>query len=377
MSRYVVEVVAWFFVLRSVEILTKKDIETVDVFKIMCSPPVMVFYAVDTGRMSERSVSVVSLRYTAPLMMLDAEDRVVNTKWVHVKQTDPEVLFLKRQKGHLDEVRRALRDDRAYVGVRYDCRYTRDLFCTVVHNKDAQNIIVYNVDGDNKVNALDGGHSIRHLARGSGVDILVKHMMDLYRRWSQICATISQVSIEDYVDTAFWEDTDTGSIVCEMTSPSPMIFWLSITTDPPAGSSKNTPRSVSSAFYNNTSTARLNVSHTNARFTCEIQADVGWTIRIFHSTSVRQLGGSVFSVEDDLFPFVESTSIVDISENNPSTRKYAIYSLFVIPSVLLVVSCILIVFRDKIRLILMERTVRKFRRRTHSISRSEFRLSFR
>lgn len=369
----------------------------------VCESPVLVLTASMAG-FRDTVTKTVGLKQTVPLLTVYDNDTVCGTGWVLLQSDDPELIFLQRQKQHLLQVRQML-SETAEISVMYECHLVVAFYCSVIHSLNATDVLFYNVGRENQVvspfdhNDVDGITAlidlVRGLAAGSGVFDLTTHSTSLRRKWQGLCSLIMGKATKER--TTFSFSSMSGGVACEAAVSSPVRLWMTI-----AGS--DVQLNASSLFDNtkNISSVRAfsSVSSNNSP-RCEIICSAGWnvTIRQPNSSAVtteRRVALSAASGEpspsprtvlsvsngsqlDDLPIYTNRSIVVSYADEATShvgrKRSCSLLYLLAVPAVLLVVLSSVVIFRHKIRLLLMDRTVTRFRKRTQSTSRSE--LSFR
>ncbi|CCE56652.1 m151 protein [Murid betaherpesvirus 1] len=370
----------------------------------VCESPVLVLTASMTG-LHDTVTTTVGLKQTVPLLTVHNNGTVCSTGWVILTKNDPEFIFMQGQKQHLSQVRELLSE--AYeISVVYECHLSVNFYCSVIHSLNATDVLFYNVGRENQVvSPFDNGDVdgisglvdlVRALATGYGVFDLTTHSGDLRSKWKSLCSIIMEKAAEER--TTFSFSSMSGGVVCEVAVSSPVKLWMTI-----AGS--DVQLNASSAFDNtkNISWVRaFSSASLNNSPRCEIICSAGWnvTIRRPNSSTVvteRRVALSdapgeepspsprtVLSVSngselDDLPIYTNRSIVVSYAEEATShvgrKRSCSLLYLLAVPAVLLVVLSSVVIFRHKIRLLLMDRTVTRFRKRTQSTSRSE--LSFR
>ncbi|AWV68757.1 m151 protein [Murid betaherpesvirus 1] len=369
----------------------------------VCDSPVLVLTASMAG-LHDAVTKTVGLKQTVPLLTVYDNDTVCGTGWVMLTKDDPEFIFMQGQKQHLSQVR-GLLSEAGEISVVYECHLSVNFYCSVKHSLNATDVLYYNVGRANLISSpfdSDDGDGItslvnafRSMASGYGVFDLTTHSGDIRRRWQSICTLIMEKATIERSVSSF--SSMTNGVVCEATVSSPVILWMTI-----VGS--DVQLNASSVFdnTNNISSVRAfsSVSPNNSP-RCEIICSAGWnvTIRQPNSSAVtteRRVALSAVSGElspsprtvlsvsngsqlDDLPIYTNRSIVVSYADEATShvgrTRYCSLLYLLAVPALLLVVLSSVVIFRHKIRLLLMDRTVTKFRKRTQSTSRSE--LSFR
>ncbi|AWV68404.1 m151 protein [Murid betaherpesvirus 1] len=369
----------------------------------VCDSPVLVLTASMTG-LRETVTTTVGLKQTVPLLTVHDNGTVCGTGWVILTKNDPEFIFMQGQKQHLSQVQELLSE--AYeISVVYECHLSVNFYCSVIHSLNATDVLFYNVGRENQVvSPFDNGDVdgisglvdlVRALATGYGVFDLTTHSGDLRSKWKSLCSLIMGKAAEER--TTFSFSSMSGGVVCEAVVSSPVRLWMTI-----VGS--DVQLNASSVFDNtkNISSVRAfsSVSPNNSP-RCEIISSAGWNVTIRQPNSStgateRRVALSAASGEpspsprtvlsvsngsqlDDLPIYTNRSIVVSYADEATShvgrKRSCSLFYLLAVPAVLLVVLSFVVIFRHKIRLMLMDRTVTRFRNRTQSTSRSE--LSFR
>ncbi|CCE57311.1 m151 protein [Murid betaherpesvirus 1] len=369
----------------------------------VCDSPVLVLTASMAG-LHDAVTKTVGLKQTVPLLTVYDNGTVCGTGWVLLQSDDPEFIFLQRQKQHLLQVRQLL-SEADEISVVYECHLAVTFYCSVIHSLNATDVLFYNVGRENQVvspfdNAEGDGitalvNVVRGLAGGYGVFDLTTHGAVIRSRWQRLCSLIMDKATEERAALSF--SNMPNGVVCEVAVSSPVRLWMTI-----AGS--DVQLNASSAFDNtkNISWVRaFSSASLNNSPRCEIICSAGWNVTIRQpnssaATTERRVALSAVSGElspsprtvlsvsngsqlDDLPIYTNRSIVVSYADEATShvdrKRSCSLLYLLAVPAVLLVVLSSVVIFRHKIRLLIMDRTVTRFRKRTQSTSRSE--LSFR
>ncbi|ACE95324.1 m151 [Muromegalovirus G4] len=369
----------------------------------VCDSPVLVLTASMAG-LHDAVTKTVGLKQTVPLLTVYDNGTVCGTGWIMLTKDDPEFIFMQGQKQHLSQVR-GLLSEADEISVVYECHLSVNFYCSVIHSLNATDVLFYNVGREKQVvspfDSVEGDgitalvNLVRALATGYGVFDLTTHSVAIRSRWQSLCYLIMDRATEERATLSF--SSISGGVVCEAAVSSPVRLWITI-----AGS--DVQLNASSVFDNTNNISSVgafsSVSPNNSP-RCEIICSAGWNVtirqpnsstiaterRVALSAAPGELSPSprtVLSVSnsselDDLPIYTNRSIVVSYAEEATShvgrKRSCSLLYLLAVPAVLLVVLSSVVIFRHKIRLLLMDRTVTRFRKRTQSTSRSE--LSFR
>lgn len=340
-------------------ICAKQDLSPWKSFRILCESPVIVFSTLNV-KTANHVISTVGLKQTVPLATVDTNDNVVSTMWIQLTDKDPEIQFLKKQKDYLASVKKLMTFN-DFISIRYECKFLSPSFCSVTHTVDSNMILYYSGDDRKITFTSTAGHTIKEFASGIGVYALQSHIVTLYKRWFAVCMNISQVSLQSLTKTAFWIDSASRSTICEAVAPSPVKLQMSLNNSASDGTYL-----AASSFDNNESTVLINISNTQKNVTCKIRSSLGWYVMLTSPTDRRVYISTVPLYENiSLSSFIyELTNVGKVHVNN-------LY-LFSIPVCVFIISLIIVVYRHDIYLLFMDHVVRQYRRRTSSVSHSEF-----
>ncbi|AWV68236.1 m151 protein [Murid betaherpesvirus 1] len=368
----------------------------------VCDSPVLVLTASMVG-FNDAVTTTVGLKQTVPLLTVYDNGTVCGTGWVLLKNDDPEIIFMRGQKQHLSQVRELL-SEADEISVVYECHLAVNFYCSVKHSLNATDVLFYNVGRENQVvSPFDNGDVdgisglvdlVRALATGYGVFDLTTHSGILRNKWKTLCYLMMRESTKERTVSKFWVDRSKNKVVCEAAVSSPVKLWMTIVgsdVQVNASSTFDSSKNISSVK------AFSSVSSDNSP-RCEIICSAGWNI------TIRQPGSSTVATErrvvlsdapeessasprtgfsvssgsqlDDLPIYTNQSFVVSYADEATSDvgryRSCSLLFLLAVPAVLLVALSSAVIFRHRIRLLLMDRTVKRFRKRTQSTSRSDF-----
>nr|WEG69139.1 membrane protein a151 [Mastomys natalensis cytomegalovirus 2]WEG69277.1 membrane protein a151 [Mastomys natalensis cytomegalovirus 2]WEG69416.1 membrane protein a151 [Mastomys natalensis cytomegalovirus 2]WEG69554.1 membrane protein a151 [Mastomys natalensis cytomegalovirus 2]WEG69692.1 membrane protein a151 [Mastomys natalensis cytomegalovirus 2] len=334
----------------------------------LCEPLTLSFTVLSVG-LTGHTISVAAMKGTVPLLSIEVDGSLSTTRWVLLTSESPEIVFLKMQQSHLQNVRHLLGYNYTFLSVRYECHFSSVSFCGISYFEDFNLILEFNSHGKQRLTSFNDGNKIKSLASGSGVTEFLNHVSSVHERWSVICENISRISTSEYVNGTFRRISGSSSI-CEMRSPSPIKFWLVV-----YDSNANVWESLQSTFGGTESSVSLTVNATESHLICVVHSILGWNISLPLVTDIDRAPQHETNLTTAIVDHDTGRSNITLTDNinTNETVKVDNAKLFyhlLAPALLLILTVICFIFKHKFRLLFMELVARRYRNRNWSLSRT-------